>query len=107
MTPEQLLAFKEALIQACDNHIKNGGKVISGSFHRGETGMCPVSCLIGGLKETSNAFNTEMSEKLGFPVSGGEAWAFVDGFDGNMPRQDYKEVNTIGADLRSKYITKE
>lgn len=105
MTPEQINAFKEALIQAADEFIKNGGKVIAGSFYSGHKHMCPISCLAQDAEESDPYFYNKVSEKMGFTVSSAEMWSFIDGFDGWV-RKEYPEMNKIGVELRAKYITK-
>ena len=113
MTPEQLTAFKEALIQACDSHIANGGGIVAGAFYQfngHSVMMCPVSCLTKDIRikeEDSFSYSHEyLSQKLGFTITAAEMWSFIDGFDGWV-RKEYQETNKIGTELRAKYITKE
>jgi hypothetical protein len=105
LTQENIDKLRTLLIQAIDNHLANGGKIVSGRFSTGfNEECCPVTCLVGdeGLISRTDRIAT----KLGVPFSGYDMWALIDGFDQRRLREPYKnsELYKLGQELRAKYL---
>jgi len=93
--------FKKLLITACDRHIKNGKKIISGGFSS-EEGCCPISCVV----VNDPCYFAAMNEKLGTEVPDNQYWDFIDGFDGRqvLPERSKTQLFKLGRALRKKYL---
>ncbi len=108
MNGEQAERFQQLLVEACDNHIDNGGKVVSGIFYTADGGKCPLSCLFGSVIVIHMA--QELKSLVGGQHSEDELWAFVTSFDAKELaeyQKQYVSAILIGKELRRKYITKE
>lgn len=107
---DKVETLKGALIEACDKHLADGGKIRAGTFvgvFWGEPGMCPIGCLSGG----SDYFG-----KVAVILGGTEEsysddiWDFVNAFDGHevySSRDPNGPLAVLGRELRAKYITEE
>lgn len=107
MNQQQLNQFRDALVQACDNHLASGRLITDTHFHNAE-GCCPIYCLIEGQEPYGN-FEDRLFKKLGFPVSKQEMWSFIAGFDNSLhqtPTGDPVDTRLyqLGQELRRKYI---
>jgi hypothetical protein len=111
MEAAQLKKFKEAMTQACKEHIEKGGTIISGKFQITETPTCkcPIVCFLGD-QFRDNLMSKQIAEKLDIPFTTNDLWSFIYAFDGR--KQDVcKDVNKdmwmIGEELRAEYIKEE
>jgi hypothetical protein len=107
ITQEQVDELKAQMIAACDQHLAEGGTIISNYFVHIMTGegnrMCPLGCLSGGFNYFAKA-----NEILGLPDNySREIWDFVSGFDGSGSYIYSSLLYQLGRELRAKYITKE
>lgn len=106
MNPEQLKIFKQALIEATDKYIAEGGKVVPGRFS-GNNSRCPMGCLLPSIDEPM--FQV-LTKQLGFEITDREVWDFVFGFDGSKGLTDLgltdieSPTYLLGRELRAKYI---
>jgi hypothetical protein len=96
---ENIDKLRVALIEACDKHLAEGGKIRGGAYVS-QYGYCPLGCLSGG----SNYF-AKFNEILGLPTHDRQVWDFITAFDGNTPQWD-SLLAELGRELRAKYITK-
>ncbi len=100
MSPEQLEQFKQALIEASDKYIADGGKIIRGRFVS-DSGRCPMGCL---LPEIKLPMFQVLTNKFGFEITDQEVWDFVYGFDGSRALTDEESPTyLLGRELRAKY----
>ncbi len=99
MSPEQLEQFKQALIEASDKYIAEGGRIAQGRFY-GKYSRCPMGCL---LPEISEPMSRILTQKFGFEITDREVWDFVFGFDGSFV-DDESPTYLLGRELRAKYI---
>lgn len=95
--------FKNLITKACDKHVKDGKKIISGRFQNNE-GCCPISCVIG-YPDSRDYFEL-MNEKLGVKVPEKQYWQFISGFDASSADPDYvgTQLFKLGQALRKKYL---
>ena len=106
MTPEQIETFKQAIDEAVQSHLAGGNRVISGSFTMYGENYCPVTCLTGP-DEKNIGYSTLLSKKLGYSVTSGDMFSFVDGFDGALYCSSIdRTLFDIGRQMREKYINK-
>lgn len=101
MSPEQLAQFKQALIEATDQYLANGGRVAPGRFVSSRS-CCPMGCL---LPEINEPMFLLLTKKLGFEVTDREVWDFIFGFDGTRALvDDDSPAYLLGRELHTKYI---
>lgn len=107
MKNTQAKKMRERLIKACDKHLKNGGTIASGCFSDGDNSFCPITCLIGDIKDVpTEELSLKVSKKLGFKVGEFEIWDFIFNFDGSLAVAD-STTNLpakMGQALRKKYL---
>lgn len=97
----QLGLFKQALMQACDHHIANGGTIQSMLFGGGNC-RCPIACMVSNF---GKGYRQELCERMGFEITSDEFWNFIDGFDEagfvNLDCPMFK----LGTEFRKKYLS--
>lgn len=98
---QKIEKLKRRMILACNAHIKSGGKIITGTFHKGK-GCCPIYCVAGSM------LRKDLESKLGFKLDYEiDLWKFIGGFDGTLSNQNHSLEFKLGQELRKKYITSE
>jgi hypothetical protein len=108
MNSEQFIIFKQALIQAVDQHLASGGTLSVGTFGSGQC-LCPISCLVGKEGQnlgdkSSKALRELISNQMSFPVFDTEIWDFINGFDdGFVSRDTDSPMRLFGRAMRHKY----
>jgi hypothetical protein len=104
MNATQVEKLRAKLIQACDDYIVGGGKIITGSF-KNTAGQCPLLCLCGYIDSVS--MTKEISSMIGGTVSVNELWTIIDSFDHNHSYEYSKPfvaAKLLGKELRARYI---
>lgn len=106
MTPEQIQHVRELLIQACDQHLVNGGTIRTGWFIH-ETNRCPVGCLLGDQADKELWKVAAANKILGLASGSDELWYFIRAFDGTERGGDSDSpLTALGRELREKYLGK-
>lgn len=106
MNAKQAHPFRALLEEACDAHIKDGGRIISGVFGYDET-VCPIACLLNGTGSPVADFINLVQKEMNYTMSTDEVWAFITSFDGLNIHEEYEQyvfAILIGKALREKYI---
>jgi len=103
---ENIDKLRTILIEAIDQHLANGGTLISGKFYDDDDDKkyCPVSCLIGTTFPTDRTH--AITDVLGAPFSATDLWDFVDGFDQHYQQgiDENSDMYKLGQELRAKYL---
>lgn len=107
MNKDQLDKLRSVLVQACDAHIANGGRIVSNHFYGTNKGCCPITCvrrLHGYSSDIS--FIDALSQAIGTEIDDYQFWSFVDGFDDRSSPilNSDPELFDLGKELRNKYI---
>jgi hypothetical protein len=108
LSQENIDKLRTILTQAIDQHLANGGTLVSGKFYDDENdnAYCPVSCLIGTtfIIDRSHA----MADVLEAPFSVSDLWNLIDGFDQYhlQSGDENSDLYKLGQELRAKYLPK-
>jgi hypothetical protein len=104
ITPEQIQHVRELLIQACDQHLANGGTIIT-YWKSDSGGRCPLGCLLGD-KIDSLWKICEANKILGLWEFDPELHHFIFAFDGHTSVSGLSPLQDLGLELRAKYLGK-
>lgn len=108
LSSKNLDKLRTMLVEAVDQHLANGGKIIKGAFDNGHGGCCPVNCLTGPITD-GKGFHEMIAIKLGIQFDADDLWNLVDGFDEyEYPRTGFgnNPLYNLGRELRAKYLPK-
>jgi hypothetical protein len=111
MNQEQLTQFEEALCQAADKLLAEGGKIISGIFgvRHGGKSCCPIGAMVRDLHfSATDTYHTKIRD-LGFDLSEKEMWEFIRGFDNPNDKPNWQPnsnfpMEMMGHRLAKKYL---
>lgn len=115
MNVQQAERFQQLLIEACDKHLEDGGKIIHRMFfEKDSNGACPLYCLFG--RDTIIGMAKKLGQLVGGTHNEDEMWAFTIAFDGSFDihqwlgnpiadhQKKYVSAILIGKALRAKYL---
>lgn len=115
MLTDQYEKLKEVLEAGCDAYIKAGGRIIYGSLHDKDNGMCPIwasidreaALKVEGAESIIQRAHFGLNKLLGFKIAELDMLGFCAGFDGIANSGGDKMVFRLGQELRAKYIIEE
>jgi hypothetical protein len=105
MRPDTLEKLKTLLIEACDKHLADGGKLEPYKLHYdfATKTCCPITALTGdtGLIDRCKILTAFLGENM----SERELGSFFEGFDGIPVFESHlRDIYLLGCDLREKYL---
>lgn len=105
MNDIELDRIRSVLVEAIDRHVAKGGSLIRHGFRYDDMNMCPVACATyGTVSRNSISWDHALDSKVGFTVSTGDFWDFIDGFDNaNIVVDSDTAMSRLGIELRDKY----